>query len=55
MTMRDFIKQRRQEITDSVANAYGDNCKPTNDSEREQWVINDEGWYREARRAGVRI
>ena len=26
-----------------------------NDKEREQWIMNDEGLYREARRAGCRI
>lgn len=53
MTMRNLIRDNRDEIDNSVKNAYGQ--KPSNDSERHDWVINDEGLYLWARAEGVPV
>jgi len=44
MSMRDFIRQNRTEIDACIKRACP-NIKPLNDSEREQWINNDEGLY----------
>lgn len=49
MTKRDFLKQNRREIDAAIARFYGENCRPSNDAEREQWLLNDEGLYHWAR------
>lgn len=53
MTMRDFIKENREEI-DAGIRRVAPNAA-LNDSERRNWILNDEGLYRWARRSGVRI
>jgi len=53
MSLREFIRKNRAEI-DKYIRGVCDNCR-LNDSEREQWIRNDEGLYRWARRSGVRI
>ena len=49
MTMRQFVKENREDIT----RASGGYC--TNDSDRAQFVANDEGYYLYARSMGVRV
>ena len=57
MRMREFVKQNRAEIDAHIVKVqdrpgmYG----PTNDKEREEWVMNDEPLYRWAQRAGVPV
>ena len=53
MTKRDFLKNNRQDIDRLVSTAYG--CKPSNDIERWEWVMNDEGLYNWARSEGVKV
>lgn len=53
MSMRKFLKTYSETI-DSVIRANGIDGRITND-ERELWVLNDEGLYRLAQSAGVKI
>ena len=53
MRMREFIASNRAEIDESIRNAHGDNCVPTNDRDREDWVVNDEVLYNWAKAEGV--
>lgn len=56
MTMKEFIKENRQEIDAYIARALNENKNPyPNDQERRLWILNDEGLYRWARTEGVRI
>ena len=55
MTLREFIKQNREEIDAGVRRYLQRPEQPMNDEERRQWVLNDEGLYRWARSEGVRI
>ena len=48
-TIREFIKEHRQEIDEVTKSPY------KNDEERRQWVLNDEGLYNWARSEGVRV
>jgi len=53
MTMRDFIKNNREELhacIDSVAPQH-----PKNDGELQLWINNDESLYLWAKREGVKI
>ena len=52
MSKREFLRTYRDELTDA-AKAWG--LSSVNDSDRWDVVLNDEGWYRMARRAGVRV
>jgi hypothetical protein len=54
MTLREFIKQNREEIDERIKRACP-NTSRFNDDERRLWILNDEGLYRWARRSGVRI
>lgn len=54
MTMRDFIRKHRTVIDESVKSLPGAR-KPTNDEEREEWILNDEGLYLWAKSEGVRV
>lgn len=67
MRMRDFIKANRADL-DSAINSVlyrydgkgGHGVIPSpppthNDSERREWILNDEGLYRWARSEGVRL
>lgn len=67
MTMTQFIRDNREEI-DAAINAVlyrhdgkgGRGTIPSpppkrNDSERRDWIANDEGLYRWARSSGVRV
>jgi len=51
MKMREFLKKHRQEIDQTIESQGG----PKNDQERELIVQNNEYWYRQARREGVRV
>jgi len=53
MTLKDFIKENREEI-DAAIKRVCDNVRLT-DEERRLWILNDEGLYRWARSEGVRI
>ena len=62
MTIREFIKINRAEITRRVINAYfkgqtlfGGSHPCSNDKDRRQWILNDEGLYNWARSEGVKI
>lgn len=53
MTIRQFIQQNRKEI-DTVVKQYYD-IRVSNDKERLDWILNDEGLYRWAHYEGVNI
>ena len=53
MTMRDFIKENREELDECIKRVCP-NCR-LNNEERRLWILNDEGLYRWARSEGVRI
>ena len=53
MTLKQFIKENRQEIDEAIKRVC-DNCR-LNDNERRLWILNDEGLYLWARSVGVRI
>lgn len=55
MTMKQFIKENREEIDRGVRRALGRPDYRLNDEERRQWILNDEGLYLWARSSGVRI
>lgn len=67
MTMRDFIRENREELDRSINSVLyrydGHGGRGTipdpppsrNDGERRDWINNDEGLYRWARSEGVRI
>ena len=53
MSLRQFIKEHREELDELIQNASPG--APKNDSEREMWILNDEGLYHWARSSGVNI
>jgi len=55
MTLREFIRRYRRELDEAIRRALNRPEFPLNDQERRQWVLNDEGLYRWAKREGVRI
>lgn len=67
MRMRDFIRQNRAELDAAINSAlfrHDGNGGPgtipdpppqRNDSERQEWIMNDEGLYRWARSEGVPV
>jgi hypothetical protein len=54
MSIKDFIKENRDELDDYIKRACP-NIGRLNDDERRLWVLNDEGLYRWAKSEGVRI
>jgi hypothetical protein len=54
MSLREFIRQNREEIDNAIRSVLGKDYK-LNDEERRQWILNDEGLYLWARRKGVPI
>jgi hypothetical protein len=52
--MREFIRANREELDKMIKGSVPNGGK-LNDREREQWILNDEGLYRWARRAGVPV
>ena len=55
MTLKEFIKENRQELDKCIERALGQPSPRKNDEERRLWILNDEGLYRWARSEGVRI
>jgi len=58
MRMRDFIRQNRQQLDDTINSVLGECLVPLprrNDQERELWIQNDEGLYNWAKREGVQV
>ncbi len=55
MRLRDFIRTHRAEIDAVVMQKAGEACKPANDREREQWVLNHEPLYLWAQRENVPV
>lgn len=53
MRMREFIRQNRAELDESIRNIVGQDFK-LNNRERETWILNHEGLYQWAQRSGVR-
>ena len=54
MTMREFIRQNREELDEIILRRCPD-LHRLNDEERRQWVLNDETIYNIARVNGVRV
>jgi len=54
MTMKDFIRSNREELDQCIKTACP-NLRSLNDSDRREWVMNDEGLYNWARSEGVRV
>lgn len=59
MRLAQFIKDNREEIDRCVWNftthRYNQPQKPSNDAERRDWIMNDEGLYGWARAEGCKI
>lgn len=55
MTLSEFIKKNRDDIDAGIRRALDDPDYRLNNEERRLWILNDEGLYRWARSAGVRI
>ena len=54
-SIREFIKEHREEIDEGVRRYLKRPDFRLNDEERRQWILNDEGLYRWARSEGVNI
>ena len=54
MSMRNFIRENREELDECIKRACP-NVGRLNDSEREDWILNDEGLYNWARSSGVKV
>lgn len=55
MSLRQFIREHRDEIDEAIDSVLGKGRGKRNDNERREWVLNDEGLYNYARSYGVRI
>ena len=56
MTLKQFIREHREELDRCIARALKEDKNPrANDEERRLWIFNDEGLYLWARSEGVRI
>ena len=53
MNWRKFLKKHRKEIDQAMKQACPNRGR-INDRDRRQWVANDEGWSRWAKRACVK-
>ena len=53
--MRDFIKENREEIDRHIKKVLGRPEAKLNDSDRADWIANDEGLYNWARSEGVKV
>lgn len=55
-SLRQFIKEHRQELDECIARALSEDKNPRpNDEERRLWILNDEGLYSWARSEGVNV
>lgn len=54
MSLKEFIRLNRGSIDQAILRACP-NVPRLNDDDRRQWVLNDEGLYLWARRAGVKV
>ena len=54
MSIREFIKQNRKDIDECIKSACG-NVGTLNDSDRREWIDNDEGLYNWASSEGVNV
>jgi len=54
-SMRQFIRENREALTQAIRRATGDQTYRINDEERRLWILNDEGLYWWAKREGVKI
>jgi len=55
VTMRDFIKENREEIDQSIKRVSGVSGLRLNDKDRQEWIANDEGLYNWAMFEGVNV
>lgn len=53
MTIKKFIREHRTEIDAIIKEYYGRIV--TNDVDRHEWILNDEGLFRWAHQEGVNI
>lgn len=53
MTIKQFIRSNRRKIDKIVTEYYGK--VPSNDKERHEWILNDEGLFRWAHQEGVNV
>lgn len=53
MTLKEFIKENKDELDTAIQKASPGTR--LNDSERRQWILNDESLYRWARSEGVKV
>jgi len=53
--MRDFIKENREEIDQSIKRVSGVSGLRLNDKDRQEWIANDEGLYNWAMSEGVNV
>jgi hypothetical protein len=54
MSLREFVRKNRDELTDAIRRRCP-TLDSLNDTDRADWVMNDEGLYSWARSEGVRI
>ncbi len=54
-SLRDWIRENREEIDRAIQRALKNPEFRINDEERRLWVLNDEGLYRWARSEGVNV
>ena len=54
-SLKDFIKENREELDQCIKNALKDQDFRLNDSERRLWIANDESLYNWAKSEGVKI
>lgn len=55
MTLKDFIKENKEELDVCIRRALGGRKNTINNEDRRQWILNEETLYNWARREGVRI
>jgi hypothetical protein len=55
MSMRDFIKENKEDIKAGIRNVLRDPSAPLSESDIREWIMNDEGLYNWARSSGVRV
>lgn len=53
MTLRNFIREHRNEIDEAIRRALNRELPYKNDEERRLWILNDEGLYLWAKSEGV--